>query len=73
MMKLALTTVCHHTTALRGGYWEVALPKSFLKEGAFHLQQINTISTVKLMRKLGELTPEEWNRFHARFLERFAA
>ena len=69
--ELALVTVCLHTTALRGNRWEFPIPKSFLKEGAFHLQQINTIGTVKLMRKLGELTPEEWDRFNEKFFERF--
>lgn len=71
--ELALVTVCHHTTALRGNRWEISIPKPFLKEGAFHLQQVNTISTVKLMRKLGELTPDEWDQFYNRFLERFSA
>jgi len=71
--ELALVTYCPHTTSLRGNPWEISIPKPILKEGAFHLQQINTISTAKLMRKLGELTPEEWNRFYDRFLERFSA
>jgi len=70
--ELALVTVCHHTTALRGNRWEISIPKPFLKKGAFHLQQVNTISTVKLMRKLGDLTPEEWDRFYDLFLERFS-
>jgi mRNA interferase MazF len=69
--ELALVTVCHHTTSLRGNRWEIAIPKPFLKEGAFHLQQINTISTIKLMRRLGELTPEEWERFYDKFFKRF--
>jgi len=55
--ELALVTVCHHTTSRRGNRWEFPLPKPFLKEGAFHLQQI---STAKLLRRLGDLTPEEW-------------
>ena len=71
--ELALVTVCHHTTALRANRWEISIPKPFLKEGAFHLQQINTISMVKLLRKLGELNPDEWDRFYDRFLERFSA
>ena len=70
--ELALVTVCHHTTALRGNRWEIAIPKPFLKEGAFHLQQINTISTAKLLRRLGELTREEWDIFYDRFFERFS-
>jgi len=38
------------------------IPKPFLKPGAFHLQQVQTISTVKLERKLGVLTAEEMNQ-----------
>jgi mRNA interferase MazF len=51
--KVRPCLVCHHTTALKGNNWEISIPKSFLKDGAFHLQQINTISTMKLLRKLG--------------------
>jgi mRNA-degrading endonuclease toxin of MazEF toxin-antitoxin module len=50
---------------------EINIPKPFLKEGAFHLQQINSISTLKLMRRLGELTADEWDRFCDKFFERF--
>ena len=57
--ELDLVTVVLHTTALRGNRWELTIPKSFLKSGAFHLQQVQTISTVKLERKLGVLTAEE--------------
>ncbi len=57
--ELDLVTVLLHTTALRGNRWELNIPKPFLKPGAFHLQQIQTISTVKLERKLGVLTPAE--------------
>ena len=71
--ELALVTICNHTTSLRGNRWELSIPKPFLREGAFHLQQINTISTSKLMRRLGELNGDEWQRFQSRFLERFAA
>jgi len=56
---LDLVTVLLHTTALRGNRWELNIPKPFLKPGAFHLQQVQTISTVKLERRLGTLTPEE--------------
>jgi mRNA interferase MazF len=57
--ELDLVTVLLHTTALRGNRWELNFPKSFLKPGAFHLQQVQAISTVKLERKLGALTAEE--------------
>jgi mRNA-degrading endonuclease toxin of MazEF toxin-antitoxin module len=36
--------------------------EAVLKPGAFHLQQVQTISTVKLARRLGVLTNEEMDR-----------
>jgi mRNA interferase MazF len=57
--ELDLVTVLLHTTALRGNRWELSVPKPFLKPGAFHLQQVQSISTVKLERRLGMLTDEE--------------
>jgi mRNA interferase MazF len=60
--ELDLVTVLLHTTALRGNRWELTLPKPFLQPGAFHLQQIQTVSTIKLERRLGFLTHEEMNR-----------
>jgi mRNA interferase MazF len=60
--ELDLVTVLLHTTSLRGNRWELNFPKPFLKPGAFHLQQVQTISTVKFERRLGVLTTEEMNR-----------
>jgi Growth inhibitor len=60
--ELDLVTVVLHTTSLRGNQWELSIPKTFLKQGAFHLQQIQTISTVKLERRLGALTKDEMER-----------
>jgi mRNA interferase MazF len=60
--ELDLVTVLLHTTALRGNRWELSIPKPFLKPGAFHLQQIQSISTAKLERRLGILTADEMNR-----------
>ena len=56
---LALVTLLAHTTTLRGNSWEHAVPKPFLKEGAFHLQQIQSVPVSRLERKLGELTTTE--------------
>jgi mRNA interferase MazF len=67
---LDIVTVILHTTALRGNRWELNLPKPFLKPGAFHLQQIQTISTVKLERKLGVLSQDEMGRVLAAVGER---
>ena len=64
--ELDVVTVLLHTTSLRGNRWELNIPKPFLKPGAFHLQQIQTISTVKLERRLGVLTNEEMNRVRKR-------
>jgi mRNA interferase MazF len=58
--ELALVTVLPHTTALRGHRWELALPKPFLKPGAFHLQQVQSVSIARLERRLGALTADEW-------------
>jgi mRNA interferase MazF len=69
--ELALVTVIPHATALRGNSWEIAINKPFLKHGAFHLQQVQSISLSKLMRRLGYLTAEEWGAIGARLAMRF--
>ena len=68
--ELDLVTVLLHTTALRGNRWELNIPKPFLKPGAFHLQQVQTVSTAKLERRLGILTVEEINRVRDALAER---
>jgi len=60
--ELDLVTVLLHTTSLRGNRWELNIPKPFLKPGVFHLQQVQTVSTIKLERRPGILTAEEMNR-----------
>ena len=60
--ELDVVTVLLHTTALRGNRWELDIPKPFLKPGAFHLQQVQTVSTIKLERRLGSLTADEMKR-----------
>src|SRR6266481_9392822 len=69
--ELDLVTVLLHTTSLRSNRWELNIAKPFLKPGAFHLQQIQTISTVKLERRLGLLTADEMSRVHDALAERF--
>jgi mRNA interferase MazF len=70
--ELALITIVPHTTALRGNRWELAISKSFLKPGAFHFQQIQSVSVAYLMRRLGTLTEDDWTRVQAKLSERFA-
>lgn len=60
--ELALLVVVPHTTALRANKWELAIPKSFLKPGVFHLQQVQPLPVVRFESKLGTLTPEEFQR-----------
>jgi mRNA interferase MazF len=57
--ELALITVVPHTTAVRGNRWEHACEKNFMKPGAFHLQQVQSVSIAKLVRRLGALDKEE--------------
>jgi mRNA interferase MazF len=69
--ELALVTIIPHTTALRGNRWEISIAETFLKDGAFHLQQIQSVPTVRLMRRLGALTIEEMQVIHDRIGEYF--
>jgi len=50
-----LTTIVPHTTSNRNSRFEVQSDVRFLKPGAFDAQNIVTIPTVKLIRRLGEL------------------
>ena len=45
--------------------------EAFLRQGAFHLQQVQTISTVKLERRLGVLTNDEMKQVLAALARRF--
>jgi len=68
--ELAMVTVLPHTTALKGNRWELTIPKPFLKPGAFHIQQIQSLSVAYLMRRLGNLNGEEMNRVSAKLCQR---
>jgi mRNA interferase MazF len=55
----ALTTAVPHSTSIRGTRFEVSLKIRFLKQGAFDVQNIISISHSKFVRKLGSLTDEQ--------------
>jgi len=55
----ALVTLVLHTTAIHGSAYEVAVRVGFLRDGAFDAQNLVTIPHAKLMRKLGQLNPEQ--------------
>ena len=67
---LDVFTVVAHTTAIRGNRWEITIPKSFLEEGAFDVQRLATVASVKLERKLGELSTAEMDLILNRLAER---
>jgi mRNA interferase MazF len=67
--ELALIVVVPHTTAVRNNRWEVRIAKRFLKEGVFHLQQIQSVPIVRLQRKIGELAAEEFRMLRSKLSE----
>ena len=68
---LMLYTIVPHTTALRGSRWEVSIPKNFLKAGAFHVQQIQSVSRARFTEKLGQLGQDELIKIEARIHQLF--
>lgn len=68
--ELAVVTLIAHTTSVRGNRWEVTIPKHFLQAGAFDVQRIVTVDIVKLERKLGELSPQEFSDVLDKLAER---
>ncbi|HKB57246.1 MAG TPA: type II toxin-antitoxin system PemK/MazF family toxin, partial [Lacunisphaera sp.] len=64
--------VVPHTTALRGLPWELAIPKPFLKAGAFHLQQVQSVPVVRLEQRLGALTDAEMTQVGTRLRARLS-
>ncbi len=55
----ALMGLVPHTTSLQGTRFEVAVPKPFLKSGAFDAQGLASVPLVKLLRKPSDLQPGE--------------
>jgi mRNA interferase MazF len=55
----SLITLVPHTTSVRGTRFEVAVPKRFLKPGAFDAQGLVTVTPPRFVRKLGALQAAE--------------
>jgi mRNA interferase MazF len=68
--ELALVTVVPHTTAIHENKWEHVCEKNFLQPGAFHLQQVQSVS--KLVRRLGALDNDEMGRIAEALRRRLA-
>lgn len=70
-LELALVTIVAHTTQRHeGNPWELNIPKPFLKPGAFHLQQVNSVSLAKFERRMGALSDSELALVKAKLAER---
>jgi len=54
-----LVALVPHTTSLQGTRFEVAVPKPFLRPGAFDGQGLTAVATARLIRRLGALQPPE--------------
>ena len=54
-----LTTLIPHTTSTRESRFEIVIATRFLKPGASDVQNVITIPTTKLIRLLGQLTPDD--------------
>jgi mRNA interferase MazF len=69
--ELALVTVVQHTGSPHGDNpWELRIPKSFLRDGVFHLQETTTVPIVRFERRLGALTTEEFKLIKERLRDR---
>lgn len=55
----AVITVVSHTTSVRGSPFEITMPISFLREGAFVAQSIVTIPAKHALRRIGSLKAQE--------------
>ena len=55
----AIVTVVPHTTELRGSPFEVSVPASFLRRGAFLVQGVSTYPKAWAIRKIGALKQDQ--------------
>jgi mRNA interferase MazF len=55
----ALYAIVPHTTALRGGRFEVVVEVPWLERGAFDVQGLRNIPGSVLLRRLGSLNPSQ--------------
>ncbi|HEV3255955.1 MAG TPA: type II toxin-antitoxin system PemK/MazF family toxin [Gemmataceae bacterium] len=55
----SLATLVAHTTSPRGSQFEVAVRARFLQPGVFDAQNLVTVPHAKVLRKLGDLAPDQ--------------
>ena len=56
-----LITILPHTTSLRGSQFKISVKTSFLKPGAFLVQNVATYPNVPAIRKLGVLSKDPFD------------
>jgi mRNA interferase MazF len=64
-----LIVVVPHTTSVAGTRFEVVVPHPALQQGAFDVQQIAGVPTVKFIRRLGVLTDKQFGTIEQRIAE----
>jgi len=57
----ALITIVPHTTSLRGSRHEIQIDVTFLRQGAFLVQNVATYPNVRAIRKLGALNSRQFD------------
>ena len=67
--ELALISIIPHTTAVRNNRWEMRIDKRFLRDGVFHLQQLQSVPIVRLQRKIGKLLDQEFDQVCSKLSE----
>ena len=61
----ALYCIVPHTTAGRGGRFEVDVPMPFLKAGVFDVQNAGPLAAVRLVRRLGIMNEKQLQQITA--------
>lgn len=61
----ALVTLVAHTTSPRGSRFELPIPVGFLRVGAFDAQGLITVPMVRLIRRVGALSPAQLSEVEA--------
>lgn len=61
----SLAALVAHTTSPRGSQFEVPVRVRFLKQGVFDAQNLVTVPHAKLIRKLGDLPPDQFTLVEA--------
>jgi mRNA interferase MazF len=65
----SLITVVQHTTSLRGSRFEACVPAAFLRPGAFLVQGITSLPSVRAIHRIAVLNPRAFEEVMALLLQ----